>query len=261
MTPREKMWWSMTLTNYTSLPRARILEGGKEGRKAGRIHIKWLCQREGITPYVAPTVTPAVEATIAITPIYNGLINKAEDVYKKWPAAELLELAMQRSYYLLKDSNGKLLSKSIVAMANWLAAWDVLKSEREKKWWLGDGIDFVNKAKVMEYQGPSRKYETIVWLRSTPEASEVDVTGIAEPTPNKLVLYTHHIWRKAQGDQRVKRQQPTARDCCFAESGINAHRHDQLQKASQYPLHIYAVELFDDRYNQRWMSASWAWLW
>lgn len=66
MTPREKMWWSMTLTNYTSLPRARILEGGKEGRKAGRIHIKWLCQREGITPYVAPTVTPAVEATIAI---------------------------------------------------------------------------------------------------------------------------------------------------------------------------------------------------
>lgn len=118
---------------------------------------------------------------------------------------------MQRSYYLLKDSNGKLLSKSIVAMANWLAAWDVLKSEREKKWWLGDGIDFVNKAKVMEYQGPSRKYETIVWLRSTPEASEVDVTGIAEPTPNKrkaaeteLPLSNRH----AKGSKRPHKKAP-----------------------------------------------------
>jgi hypothetical protein len=66
-------------------------------------------------------------------------------------------------------------------MANWLAAWDVLKSPREK-WWLSDGIDLVNRAKAMGYQGPSRKYEVIVWLRSTAEESEVGVTEVAEPT-------------------------------------------------------------------------------
>ena len=104
-------------------------------------------------------------------------------MYKQWPAADLLALAMQRSYQLLKDSKGKLPSKSIKAMANWLAAWDVLKSPREKKWWLGDGIDLVNKAKAMGYQGSSKKYDVIVWLRTTPEDAEV--TEVAEPTPNK----------------------------------------------------------------------------
>ena len=46
-------------------------------------------------------------------------------------------------------------------MANWLASWDVLKSDREKKWWLGDGIDLVNRVKVMGYQGPPKKYDGI----------------------------------------------------------------------------------------------------
>jgi len=69
---------------------------------------------------------------------------------------------------------------------------DVLKSPREKRWWLGDGIDLVNKAKAMGYGGSSRKYETIVWLRSTPEDAEVEVEEVVEePTPNKK--------RKAEG--------------------------------------------------------------
>ncbi len=86
---------------------------------------------------------------------------------------------------MLKDSNGKLPSKSISALSQWLAAWDILKSSREKKWWLGHGIDLVNKAKAMGYQGPSKKYEVIVWLRSTPVDAEIEIAELAEPTPNK----------------------------------------------------------------------------
>jgi hypothetical protein len=90
------------------------------------------------------------------------LIDEAEAKYRKWTTVDLTTLAMQRSYQLLRDSRGKLPSKSIKAVSNWLAAWDVLKSPREKNWWVGDGIDLVNKAKAMGYTGPSRKYETIV---------------------------------------------------------------------------------------------------
>ena len=39
----------------------------------------------------------------------------------------------------------------------------------------------------MGYQGPSRKYEAIVWLRSTVEESEAGGTEVAEPTPNKVM--------------------------------------------------------------------------
>ena len=73
-------------------------------------------------------------------------------------------------------------------MAAWLATWDVLKSEREKKWWLGDGIDLVNKAKAMGYQGTAnpKKYDVIIWLRGTSEAAEREVMSeVREPTPNK----------------------------------------------------------------------------
>ena len=101
-----------------------------------------------------------------------------------WSAGNLLALCMQRSYQLLKDSKGKLPGKSIAAMAKWCASWDVLKSEREKRWWLGDGIELVNRAKAMGYQGPSKKYEVILWLRTTPEEAEVEVARVAEPTPN-----------------------------------------------------------------------------
>jgi hypothetical protein len=207
MTPQEKAWWAMSFEELYQHARSKNFgKIGKEGRKSGRIRIiKWLCEKEGITPYVA-TSTPAIEATPIIArpilrptgaishpeailrtsdPALQRLIDEAENKYKQWPANDLLALAMQRSYQLLKDSKGKLPSKSISAIANWLAAWDVLKSPREKKWWLGDGIDLVNRAKAMGYQGPSRKYEVIVWLRSTPEDSEVEVTKIAEPTPNR----------------------------------------------------------------------------
>jgi hypothetical protein len=211
MTPQETTWWDMSFEELYQHARSKNFgKAGKEGRKSGRIRIiKWLCEKEGITPFAAPSITPVVEAmpiiarptlrpTGAIShpeailrtsdPALQRVIDEAKKEYQQWPAADLLALAMQRSYQLLKDSKGKLPSKSISAMANWLAAWDVLKSPREKKWWLGDGIDLVNKAKAMGYQGPSRKYEVIVWLRSTPEESEVGVTKVAEPTPNKIPM-------------------------------------------------------------------------
>ena len=211
MTPQEMTWWDMSFEELYQHARSKNFgKAGKEGRKSGRIRIiKWLCKKEGIIPFVAPSISPVAEATPntarptlrptgAIShpeailrtsnPALQRLIDETEKKYKQWPAADLLALAMQRSYQLLKDSKGKLPSKSISAMANWLAAWDVLKSPREKKWWLGDGIDLVNRAKAMGYQGPSRKYDVIVWLRSTPEESEVGVAEVAEPTPNKIPM-------------------------------------------------------------------------
>lgn len=97
---------------------------------------------------------------------------------------------MERGYQLLKDSHGKLPSKSSSAMANWLAGWDVLKSAREKEWWLGDGLHLVDKAKAMGYQAPSNttapanKYDVIVWLRRR-DCTELDTITVAELTPNK----------------------------------------------------------------------------
>jgi len=180
---------------------------GERGRKSGQVRIiKWLCANS-ITPYVAPSVAPAVEDTKAMKrpmirptgaishpeailrtsdPALQRLIVEGEEKYKTWPADKLLELAMQRSYQLLKDSQGKLPSKSISAMSSWLAAWDVLKSPREKSWWLRDGIDLVNRAKAMGYEGSSKKYDVILWLRTTPEDFEAEAKDqIAQPTPNK----------------------------------------------------------------------------
>lgn len=39
----------------------------------------------------------------------------------------------------------------------------------------------------MGYNGPSapKKYDVILWLRSTPEEVEIEAAEIAEPTPNK----------------------------------------------------------------------------
>ena len=208
MTPREKELWAMNFEElYQHAKSKNFGKRGKEGRKAGRVRIiRWLCEKEGITPYVAPSITPIIEATPNIArptlrptgaishpeailrtsdPTLQRLIDESEKKYREWPAADLLTLAMKRSYQLLKDREGKLPSKSISAMSNWLAAWDVLKSPREKKWWLGDGIDLVNRAKAMGYQGSSsKKYDVIVWLRSTPEDSEVEVAEVMEPTPN-----------------------------------------------------------------------------
>lgn len=208
MTAQETTWWAMSFEElYEHAKSKNFGKAGTEGRKTGRIRIiKWLCEKEGITPYVAPIVRPENESTPIIQhrvvrptgavshpeailrtsdPELQKLIDKAEAKYKEWTAADLTTLAMQRSYQLLKDTRGKLPSKSIKAMANWLAAWDVLKSPREKKWWLGDGIDLVNKAKAMGYSGASRKYDVIVWLRSTPEDAEIEV---AQPTPNKKIV-------------------------------------------------------------------------
>lgn len=164
MTDKESIWWAMSFEELYQLARRNGFGKGKEGRKSGRVRIiKWLCDSEGITPYVAPTVTPVVEAPITARPIVrptgaiahpeailrtndHALQKRIDEAFKnyiKLPSVDLLALCMARSYQLLKDSQGKLPSKSCKAMANWLAAWDVLKSPREKKWWLGDGIDLV----------------------------------------------------------------------------------------------------------------------
>jgi hypothetical protein len=163
MTRQETIWWAMSFEELFQDARKKGFgKAGKESRKSGRVRIiKWLCAQKGITPYVVSSVTPAVEDTAVINrpvvrptgaishpeailrtsdPALQLLINDAEKKYKKWPADKLLELAMQRSYQLLKDSKGKLPSKSISAMSNWLAAWDILKSPREKSWWLRDGV-------------------------------------------------------------------------------------------------------------------------
>ncbi|TVY81531.1 hypothetical protein LSUE1_G006739 [Lachnellula suecica] len=210
MSRQETIWWAMSFEELYQHARSKKFgKSGKEGRKSGRVRIiQWLCEKENITPYVAPSTAivdptpiitqPMVRPTGAIShpeailrtsdPALQRSIKEAEREYKHWPAADLLVLAMERSYQLRKDSHGKLPSKSVSAMANWLAAWDVLKSPREKKWWTGDGIDLVNRAKAMGYQGSSKKYDVILWLRSTPEKSEVEVTLVAEPTPNRKPL-------------------------------------------------------------------------
>lgn len=211
MTPQETKWWAMSFEElYQHARRKKFGKSGKESRKSGRVRIiKWLCKKEGIKPYVAPSITSPAETTPIIAcpnmrptgamshpeailrtsdPDLQRLIDHAEKTYQKWSAPNLLALAMQRSYQLLKDSKGKLPSKSHGALAKWLAAWDILKSPREKKWWLGDGIDLVNRAKAMGYQGSSKKYDVIVWLRTTPEDCEVEVAEIAVPTPNKKIV-------------------------------------------------------------------------
>jgi hypothetical protein len=227
MSVQEKKWWAMNFDDLYKYARTKGFgKTGKEGRKSGRVMIiKWLCEKEGITRYIAPSIAtaeatpviarPTVLSTGAVShpeavlrtsdPDLQRLIDEKEEFYKKKPAAELLKLSMERSYQLFKDSNGKLPSKSIAAMSKWLSAWDVLKSPREKRWWLGDGIDLVNKAKAMGYQGPSRKYDVIVWLRYTPEDAEFEVAEVAEPTPNKKLEAKQAVSKRhAKGSRRPR---------------------------------------------------------
>ncbi|KAF2432044.1 hypothetical protein EJ08DRAFT_648430 [Tothia fuscella] len=190
-------------------PKGLERQAKKEGNPAAyRLSVGYAIKK-GIAKYVAPIIAPANAVTAssnlatpsnapkgaiphpeailrASDPSLRTLIDEAEKKYKTWPHAALLELCLSRSYQLLKNSQGKLPSKSISALANWLAGWDVLKSPREKKWWEGDGIDLVNKAKARGYQGLSKKCDVISWLRSTPEEEEIEITlKVAEPTPNR----------------------------------------------------------------------------
>lgn len=227
MSVQEKKWWAMNFDDLYKYARTKDFgKTGKEGRKSGRVMIiKWLCEKEGITRYVAPSIATAEATPIIARPIVgsNGaishpeavlrtsdpdlqrLIDEKEEFYKKKPAAELMKLSMERSYQLFKDSKGKLPSKSIATLSKWLAAWDVLKSPREKRWWLGDGIDLANKAKALGYQGPSRKYDVIVWLRYTPEDAEFEVAEVAEPTPNKKLDAKQAVSKRhAKGSRRPR---------------------------------------------------------
>ena len=134
MSPQERIWYAMSFEElYQHAKKKDFGKSGKEGRKTGCIQIiKWLCNKAGITPYVAPSITPVEAAPIidvtnmrdtgAIShpeailrtsdPALQGLIDEAEKSYSTWSAADLLELCMQRSYQLLKDDKGKLPSKS-----------------------------------------------------------------------------------------------------------------------------------------------------
>src|SRR5947207_1786283 len=153
MTPQEKAWWAMSFEELYQLAHSKDFGKRKnQSRKDGRVRIiKWLCAKEGITPYVAPSIAPITPATATVRPTVRPTgaishpeailrtsdpdlhrrIDAAESQYRTWTQADLTALAMQRSYQLLKDSNGKLPSRSVAALANWHAGWDVLKSERE----------------------------------------------------------------------------------------------------------------------------------
>src|ERR1700743_1587686 len=136
MTPQERAWWAMSFEELYQHAHSKGFGKKKsQSRKDGRVRIiKWLCAKEGITPYVAPsiaataTVRPTVHPTGAIShpeailrtsdPDLQRRIDAAESKYRTWTQAHLTELAMQRSYQLLKDSNGKLPSRSVAALAN-----------------------------------------------------------------------------------------------------------------------------------------------
>lgn len=212
MTPREQALWAMSFEELFQEARDHGFGKGKsESRKSGRVHIlKWILHKQGIAPYAAPRDTTAISTTTTTqntttsqTRNRNGAIDHPEAILRTsdpalqrqidaakaeyletMTAAEMTALAMQRSYQLFKDSAGKMPTRAKPALAEWLAAWDVLKSPREKRWWLGDGIDLVNKAKALGYEGTStKKYDVIVWLRSIPEDADAWVATVAEPTP------------------------------------------------------------------------------
>ncbi|CAN8097142.1 unnamed protein product [Discula destructiva] len=212
MTPREQALWAMAFEElYQEAKRhgygkVKFRGGKSESRKSGRVNIlRWILRKEGITPYAAPrgaaitsvTETPAPrgrnrngaidhpEAILQTShPALQRQIDEATAKYLTWSAEQMVTLAMERSYQLFKDSAGKMPTRTRPARARWLAAWDVLKSPREKRWWLGDGIDLVNKAKAMGYDGSStKKYDVLVWLRSTPEEAEAWAAHVAEPSP------------------------------------------------------------------------------
>lgn len=232
MSKEEAAWWAMSFEEL--LQHARSKRHGNPDaprRKSGRTKIiKWLCEIEGIKPFSAAPLrnspdeesTPVVESAPVTTesgaiahpeavlrttdPELLIQIEAAEANYKTWTAVALLDLAMKRSYQLLKDSSGKLPSKSIATLSRWLASWDVLKSEREKKMWLGDGIDLVNKARAIGYKGGSKKYEVILWMRGVPEDLDLEIQNVAEPTNNKMAREGK---RKASGDEnRMKSKRP-----------------------------------------------------
>lgn len=211
MTQREQNLWGMNSDQLFQQAKrygfgsSKFGKGKSQSRKSGRISIlRWILKKEGITPYAAPRET-AIAATDGNTaprrknkngatdhpeailqtsdPALQQQIYDAKQKYLGWNQTALVTLAMQRSYQLFKDSEGKMPTRAKAPLAQWLAAWDVLKSPREKRWWLGDGIDLVNKAKAMGYDGEStKKYDIIVWLRSTPEDAEVWTAHVAPPS-------------------------------------------------------------------------------
>lgn len=212
MTSREKALWAMSSDELYQQARCHSFGNSKFGRnhsqskKSGRVRIlKWILEKEGFTPYVAPRETASAATYRGTSPRHrnrNGAIDQPEAIpsqtsdpvlqrqideanakYLEWTAEALATLAMKRSYQVFKDSAGKMPTRAKPALARWHAAWDVLKSPREKRWWLGDGIDLVNKAKAMGYCSAStKKYDVIVWLRSTPEDAEVLTAHVAVPS-------------------------------------------------------------------------------
>ncbi|KAG9228835.1 hypothetical protein BJ875DRAFT_489485 [Amylocarpus encephaloides] len=198
MTPQEKTWWAMSFLDLGEHAKGK---GSGKALKVGALSrrtsiIRWLCKNEGITPYVPPTVAPVAVAPIiedrvvldsgaiphsetslhTFDPALQLLIKKKEEEYQQLKWEGLKDLASQRPYTVLKDTQGRSPTRLMSELSKGLAAWDVLKSSREKEWRLGEGILLVNKAKAMGYTDFSmKKYHIIVWLRSIPEDAYLDI--------------------------------------------------------------------------------------
>src|ERR1700761_3023729 len=82
MTPQERIWWAMSFEELYRHARSKY---SGDGRKSGRIPIiKWLCEKEGNTPYMAST-TRVVEATPIIrrpTLRSSGTISHPETILR-----------------------------------------------------------------------------------------------------------------------------------------------------------------------------------
>lgn len=158
--------------------------------------IKELCFRAGIRPFVAPLL-PAFESFTDGTgirlpsgaishpelnlrttdPDQNKLIRAREQAYLEQPYEYVLGRVTRFSYGTLLSSDRSPPPTTLAVMAKWYAAFVVLKSDREKKWWAGDGLHLANIAKALglqNCQGNPPKPEVIAFMRRIPEALELE---------------------------------------------------------------------------------------
>jgi hypothetical protein len=89
-----------------------------------------------ISPSVA-TIHPEIADLVTSDPVKQEAIDEKEIEYlENMTGAQILDLAEQRGYLSFTDSHGNPLPSFCMTVAKWLAAWDVLKSEKEKRLWM-----------------------------------------------------------------------------------------------------------------------------
>ncbi|KAL5319518.1 hypothetical protein ACEPPN_012573 [Leptodophora sp. 'Broadleaf-Isolate-01'] len=195
--PRVLLWWSMKvdkLIKLASSPRYRGLPDCPElNENAQRPIIEWLCKCDSITAGLTPDPPepPPIISTIDTTPnaAQKKRIATEEKKYLKWSHEQLVSLARQRSYTISTGTRDAL-PHTTGYLAHWLASWDVLLSDREKKWWVGDGKELEVKAFSAGYRGMSKKYTIIAWL--VERGKDLDVT----PKELKLTRSRRHHKQK-----------------------------------------------------------------